>query len=248
MAEPTAALVVVGSEVLSAKVEDENGPWLARRLRDLGVRLTAIDTVPDRAEDIVEAVRRLGPRVDWLFTSGGLGPTHDDVTVKAVGDALGRRVSRLGPLAEAIRALHRKHHGGADPPEVALRMADVPDGTRLLGDPGYPTLAVENVVMLPGVPRFFRWQLEAIAPLLRAAPYRLANVFVDAGEEEIAPALEAVVAAHPDVEIGSYPRFDPTDHRVKVTVEAKDDAAVRAALAALVAALPAGRVVRVEGP
>jgi molybdenum cofactor synthesis domain-containing protein len=248
MAEPTAALVVVGSEVLSAKVEDENGPWLARRLRDLGVRLTAIDTVPDRAEDIVEAVRRLGPRVDWLFTSGGLGPTHDDVTVKAVGDALGRRVSRLGPLAEAIRALHRKHHGGADPPEVALRMADVPDGTRLLGDPGYPTLAVENVVMLPGVPRFFRWQLDAIAPLLRAAPYRLANVFVDAGEEEIAPALEMVVAAHPDVEIGSYPRFDPTDHRVKVTVEAKDDAAVRAALAALVAALPAGRVVRVEGP
>jgi molybdenum cofactor synthesis domain-containing protein len=248
MAEPTAALVVVGSEVLSAKVEDENGPWLARRLRDLGVRLTAIDTVPDRAEDIVEAVRRLGPRVDWLFTSGGLGPTHDDVTVKAVGDALGRRVSRLGPLAEAIRALHRKHHGGADPPEVALRMADVPDGTRLLGDPGYPTLAVENVVMLPGVPRFFRWQLEAIAPLLRAAPYRLANVFVDAGEEEIAPALEAVVAAHPDVEIGSYPRFDPTDHRVKVTVEAKDDAAVRAALTALLAALPAGRVVRVEGP
>jgi molybdopterin-biosynthesis enzyme MoeA-like protein len=104
------------------------------------------------------------------------------------------------------------------------------------------------VVMLPGVPRFFRWQLDAIAPLLRAAPYRLANVFVDAGEEEIAPTLEMVVAAHPDVEIGSYPRFDPTDHRVKVTVEAKDDAAVRAALTALLAALPAGRVVRVEGP
>jgi molybdenum cofactor synthesis domain-containing protein len=248
MAEPTAALVVVGSEVLSAKVEDENGPWLARRLRDLGVRLTAIHTVPDRAEDIVEAVRLLRARVDWLFTSGGVGPTHDDVTVKAVADALGRRVSRFAPLAEAIRALHRKHHGGADPPDVALRMADVPEGTRLLGDPGYPTLAVENVLMLPGVPRFFRWQVDAIAPLLQAPPYRLANVFVDAGEEDIAPALEGVVAAHPAVEIGSYPRFDPTDHRVKVTVEAKDETAVRAALAALLAALPAGRVVRVEGP
>jgi molybdenum cofactor synthesis domain-containing protein len=249
MAEtPTAALIVIGSEVLSAKVQDENGPYAARRLRALGVQLVAIHTVPDREDDIVEAVETLRRRVGWCFTSGGVGPTHDDITPRSIARALGRRIARSPALAEAIRAVHRAHHGGEEAPDAALRMADVPEGTRLLGDPGYPTLAVENVVMLPGVPRFFRYQLDAIAPLLEAPPWRLASVFVSAGEETFAPALDAVVAAHPAVEIGSYPRFDATDHRVKLTVESKDLAAVEAALAALLDALPEGSVVRVEGP
>ncbi|BDG06594.1 competence/damage-inducible protein A [Anaeromyxobacter oryzae] len=249
MAEtPTAALVVIGSEVLSAKVQDENGPYAALRLRALGVQLVGIHTVPDREEDIATSLDVLRRRVDWCFTSGGVGPTHDDITPRAVARALGRRVARSQALAESIRALHRAHHGGEEPPEAALRMADVPEGTRLLGDPGYPTLAVENVVMLPGVPRFFRHQLDAIAPLLQAPPWRLASVFVAVGEERFAPALDRVVAAHPAVEIGSYPRFDATDHRVKLTVESKELAAVQAALAALLEALPPGSVVRVEGP
>ncbi len=245
---PTAALVVIGSEVLSAKVQDENGPYAARRLRELGVLLVAIHTVPDRDEDIAASLHAHRHRVDWCFTSGGLGPTHDDVTPRAVARTLGRRVARSQVLADAIRALHRAHHAGEEPPDAALRMADVPEGTRLLGDPRYPTLAVENVVMLPGVPRFFRFQLDAIAPLLRAAPWRLASVFVGVGEERFAPALDRVAAAHPAVEIGSYPRFDATDYRVQLTVESKDLSAVQAALAALVDALPAGCVVRVEGP
>jgi molybdenum cofactor synthesis domain-containing protein len=244
----TAALIVVGSEVLSAKVQDENGPWAAERLRALGVRLLAIHTVPDRVDDVVASVDALRRRVAWLFTSGGVGPTHDDVTVHAVAAALGRRVVRLEPLAEAIRALHRRHHAGAEAPAAALRMADVPEGTRLLGDAEFPTLAVENVVMLPGVPRFFRYQLERIAPLLAAEPFRLASVYLSVSEERLAPALDALALAHPLVEIGSYPRFDDTDHRVKVTVEAKDLALVEAALAALLAALPPDGVVRIEGP
>lgn len=245
---PTAALVVIGSEVLSAKVQDENGPYAARRLRALGVQLVAIHTVPDVEEDIAASLDALRRRVDWCFTSGGVGPTHDDITPRAVARALGRRVARSQALADAIRALHRAHHGGEDAPEAALRMADVPEGTRLLGDPGYPTLAVENVVMLPGVPRFFRHQLDAIESLLKAPPWRLASVFVAVGEERFAPALDRVVAAHPAVDIGSYPRFDAADHRVKLTVESKELAAVQAALAALLAALPPGSVVRVEGP
>lgn len=245
---PTAALVVIGSEVLSAKVRDENGPYAARRLRELGVQLLAVHTVPDREEDIVGSLDLLRRRADWCFTSGGVGPTHDDLTPRAVARAFGRRVGRSAALADGIRAMYRAHHGGAEPPDAALRMADVPEGTRLLGDPGYPTLAVENVVMLPGVPRFFRYQLDAIAPLLQAPPWRLASVFLSMGEEVFAPALDAVVAAHPAVEIGSYPRFDGADHKVKLTVESKDLAAVQAALAALLAALPADGVVRVEGP
>ncbi len=245
---PTAALVVVGSEVLSAKVQDENGPWAARRLRELGVCLVAIHTIPDSIEEIVETVNRVRRRVDWVFTSGGVGPTHDDVTVPAVARALGRRLVRCGPLAEAIHASHRRHHGGEDAPEAALRMADVPEGTRLLGDPAFPTLAVENVVMLPGVPQFFRWQFERIAADLAAPPFRLACVYLSTGEDRIAPLLARVQGEHPAVEIGSYPRFDDADHRVKVTLEAKDSARVAATLAALLAALPSGVVVRTEGP
>jgi molybdopterin-biosynthesis enzyme MoeA-like protein len=130
---------------------------------------------------------------------------------------------------------------------VALRMADVPEGTRLLGDPAYPTLAVENVVMLPGPPRFFQLQFEQIAALLEGPPFRLATVYLSVGEERFAAALAGVARAHPAVEMGSYPRFDEgSDHRVRVTVESRDAGAVAAALAALLAALPREWVVRVE--
>src|SRR5512142_640683 len=207
---PSAALVVVGNEVLSAKVQDENGPCAARRLRDMGVRLLAIYVVADRTEDIAAAVNAERVRAGWVFTSGGVGPTHDDITVAAVAAALGRPLVRLAALESAIREIHRRHHGGAEPPEVALRMADVPEGTRLIGDPAYPTMAVENVVMLPGPPRFFRFQFEQVEPLLaaEARPFRLAIVYLSVREEAFAGELAAVAAAHPGVEIGSYPRFD----------------------------------------
>lgn len=244
----TAALVIIGSEVLSAKLQDENGPWAMGRLHALGVRLESVQVVHDRVDDVVAAVDRVRRGVGWVLTSGGVGPTHDDVTVKAVGAVFGRPIVRYEPLAEAIRVMHRRFHGGEEAPAPALRMADVPVGTRLLGDPGYPTLAVENVVMLPGVPKFFRYQFDQIAGLLVSTPWRLVNLFLSAGEEVVAPALDAVALAHPHVEIGSYPRFDETDHRVKVTVEGKDEAAVRAALAALLGALPEGVVLRTEGP
>jgi molybdenum cofactor synthesis domain-containing protein len=248
MRTPTAALLVIGNEVLSAKVEDANGPWLARRLRDLGVALLAIHTLPDEIEEIAGALDRERRRATWVFTSGGVGPTHDDVTVSAVARALGRPVVRCAPLAATIRAFHARLHAGADAPDAALRMADVPEGTQLVGDQGYPTLMVENVVMLPGVPQFFRYQFDRLAPLLASAPFRLASVYLSVREDAIAQLLDGVARAHPEVAIGSYPRFDDADHAVRITVESKDGARVEAVVAALLAALPGGAVIRVEGP
>jgi molybdenum cofactor synthesis domain-containing protein len=245
---PTAIVVVVGSEVLSAKVQDENGPWAARRLRDLGVQLLAIYTVPDRVDDIVEMVDLARGRADWVFTSGGVGPTHDDITVAAVAKALGRPIRRSAALVECIRAIHARYHEGAEPPEAALRMADVPEGTRLIGDASFPTIAIENVVMLPGPPQFFRFQFEKVAGVLSAPPFRLACVYLGVGEAGVAAILDRVAREHPGVDIGSYPRFDDADHRVKVTLESKDLPRVEAALEALLAALPAGSVVRMERP
>jgi molybdenum cofactor synthesis domain-containing protein len=246
MRTPTAALIVVGNEVLSAKVHDENGPYAARGLHQRGVQLEAILTLPDRLDVLVEALRRERRRVDWVLTSGGVGPTHDDVTLPAVAHALGLPLERHPALAENIRRWHVRH--GAEPPEVALRMADVPRGTRLVGDPGFPALVVENVVMLPGVPQFFRMQFDRFAEVFDAAPFRLVNLFVSLPEDSFAAALDRVAQDHADVDIGSYPRFDEADHRVKITFEGKDVARVEAALRAFMAALPDGAVVRCEGP
>ncbi len=245
---PTAAVLIIGSEVLSAKVRDENGPWLAGRLRELGVRLISIRTIPDRTDDIVEAVDAERRRADWVFTCGGVGPTHDDLTLPAVALALGRPLQRSEPLADALRDMHCRHTGSRAIPEAALRMADLPAGTRLLGDPRFPTLAVENVVMLPGVPEFMRTLFDRIAPEIRGSPFRLASLYLALGEDQLAPLLDRVALEHPLVEIGSYPRFDGADYRVRVTVEGKDLEKVRTALEALLAALPAGAVVRAEGP
>jgi molybdenum cofactor synthesis domain-containing protein len=243
---PTAALIIVGNEVLSAKVRDENGPYAARRLRERGVQLNAILTLPDRLDVLVEAIVRERARADWLLTSGGVGPTHDDVTLPAVAKALGVPLERHPRLADNIRRWHERH--GAEPPDAALRMADVPRGTRLVGDPGYPAIVVDNVVMLPGVPEFFRHQFERFVETLDAPPFRLACLFVRLAEDHFAAALDQVARDHPDVDIGSYPRFDEADHRVKITFEAKDAARVEVALRAFVTALPEGAVVRCEGP
>jgi molybdenum cofactor synthesis domain-containing protein len=245
--DPSASLVVVGNEVLSAKVTDENGPWLAARLRRIGLELRAIQTVRDRVEEIVEAVRRERARSGWVFTSGGVGPTHDDVTVAAVAEALQRPLERSEALAGAIDAIHRRMFGGPAP-AAALRMALVPAGTELLGDARYPTLACDGVVMLPGVPRFFRYQFDQLAPLLAGVPFHLACVYLSVGEESIAAPLADVARAHPSAELGSYPRFDEADHRVKLTVEGRDLAQVERALEALLRVLPPAAVLRVERP
>lgn len=247
MRAPSASLVVVGNEVLSAKVVDENGPWLAGRLHELGIELRSIQTVRDRVEEIVEALQRDRPRVGWVITSGGVGPTHDDVTVAAVAAALGRPVIRDHRLAEAYRAIHRRLRG-VEMPEAGLRMADVPEGTELMGDPAFPTLVCDGVVMLPGVPKFLRYQFDRFAGALGGAPFHLASVFLTGAEDEVAPLLAGIAAAHPSVEVGSYPRFDDADHSIKVTVESRELAAVLAALEALLRVLPATSVVRVSRP
>jgi molybdopterin-biosynthesis enzyme MoeA-like protein len=169
------------------------------------------------------------------------------VTVAAVAAALGRPVVRDDRLVAIYRAIHRRLRG-VEMPEAGLRMAEVPEGTELMGDPAFPTLVCDGVVMLPGVPKFLRYQFDRFAGAMGGARFYLACVFVTALEDQIAPLLTAVAASHPSVELGSYPRFDEADHSVKLTVEARDRAAVVEALEALLVALPSDAVVRVLRP
>lgn len=246
----TAAILLIGNEILSGKVEDENARYLVRELRALGVAVGRIEVVPDALDDIAATVRALSARFDVLFTSGGVGPTHDDVTLPAVAAAFDMTIIRHAELERLLRASFgdRLH-------ERDLRMADVPSGARLEYGPAgggaagarviWPVIVVENVWILPGVPTIFRRKFEAVRELFRAAPIHARAVYSSDGEGAIAGTLDRVVAAFPGVEVGSYPHIDAPDYRVKITLDGRDRGAVEGALAMLVEALgPA--VVRAE--
>ncbi len=239
----TAAILVIGNEILSAKVQDENGPFLARELRALGVELRRIETVPDEVPLIVDALHRCRSQAQWVFTSGGIGPTHDDVTIAAVAQAFGRAV------VHDERTLKLLRERFPEPLKPALRrLAEVPEGARVEFHEGFlfPVISLENVVILPGVPSLLREGFLRLRDRFRVAPIHSAAIYFSVGEGTLAEHLDATVARFPSVAIGSYPRFDDADYRVKVTFDARDAAEVRAARDFLEARLPAETIVRKE--
>jgi FAD synthetase len=239
-----AGIVIIGNEILSGKFADENARFLIGELRALGVELGRIAIIPDDIDDIAETVPRHAARFDVVFTSGGVGPTHDDVTVAGIARGFGTRVIRHPELEELLRAYYKERLTDSH-----LRLADVPEGTELVygEDPVWPAVCYRNVYILPGVPALFRRKFLAIRERFRSRPFHTARVYVMADEATIAPDLDRVVAAHPAVAFGSYPRFDEPDYRVLVTVESQDPDAAGSATRALMAAL-GSVVVRVEEP
>ncbi|WNG16837.1 competence/damage-inducible protein A [Cystobacter fuscus] len=246
MASSGAAAIIIGNEVLTAKVVDANGPHLIQRLREVGVPLRSLEIVPDEVDAIVDAVARARLKAKYVFTSGGIGPTHDDVTVRAVALALGRQVVRLPEMVALISQMSRERGHEQVPPET-LRLADAPEGAVLLAHPGlgFPVLTVEDLFLLPGVPQLFRSQLEAVLSRLSGAPVYLRVLYLGVGESAVAGVLDRVALDMPHVSIGSYPMFDPSlDYQVKVTVESGERDSVEEALARLQAGLPTGSVLR----
>jgi molybdopterin-biosynthesis enzyme MoeA-like protein len=179
-----------------------------------------------------------------VFTSGGVGPTHDDVTMEAIASAFGTTIVRQPELEERVRA-----YWGAKLAEPNLRLADVPAGAELVygKDQVWPVVAYRNVYILPGVPALFRRKFVDIRDRFRTETVTIARVYIDAEEGQIARDLDAVVAAYPDVKIGSYPRFSEKDFRVLVTLEGRDASEVGAAFTLLLGRV-GERVVRSESP
>jgi len=239
-----AAIVLIGNELLSGKIRDENAYYLAGRLRALGVSLRRVAVVPDEEAAIVDEVRRCASNYTYVFTSGGVGPTHDDITLPSIARAFDRPLVLEPALEAPLRA-----HFGARLTQGHLRMATVPEGTTLVRgeDFWWPAMVLHNVHILPGIPEIFRANFETLAPRFRAAPFYLASAYLDADEGTIADALEALERDF-GVAVGSYPRIDAeADHRVRVTVEARERDAVERATAALLARLSdAARVIRVD--
>ena len=240
----TAGIVIIGDEILSGKFVEENAAFLIGELRMLGVELRRISVIPDDMADIGATVTDFATRFDHVFTSGGVGPTHDDVTIAAIAQAFGTTVTRHPDLERRVRA-----HWGDRLPEANLRLADIPAGAELVSgkDEVWPVVAYRNVYILPGVPSLFRRKFIDIRDRFRTQVAITARVYINADEGQIAGDLDAVVAAHASVKIGSYPRFSETDFKVMVTLEGRDATELHAAFDQLVRLL-GGRLVRSEPP
>jgi molybdenum cofactor synthesis domain-containing protein len=211
----SARAVTVGAEILSGKVCDTNSYELARTLRRLGIRLTGIVVVSDDLESIERAVREARQDADVVFTSGGIGPTHDDKTIEGVARALGR------PLVPASSL-------GGDTGHAMWQRSSrfIPEGAELvqLGHPGWPTIVADGVWMLPGIPELFHAKLQALGNYLTGpSPFVTRSLCLNAEELEILTELNDVVARHPDVEIGSYPATGPAPFRTQITFDARSE-------------------------
>ncbi|MCI0636519.1 MAG: competence/damage-inducible protein A, partial [Actinobacteria bacterium] len=198
----TAGILVIGNEILSGKVVDTNSPFLARELRALGVSVRRILTVPDELDEIARAVADFHRAYDVVFTSGGVGPTHDDVTMEGVARGLGRRVIRHPAIESRIREYFKDHVN-----EARLKMSEVPEGAELIVDGrlGFPTVKCENLYILPGIPEILEQKFHMLRERFMVAPYHLRVVYTRDGEGTIAEHLNATLAAFPELLLGSYP-------------------------------------------
>ena len=235
----TAALIVVGDEILSGRTQDKNIAQVATWLGVQGIRLAEVRVVPDVTECIVEAVNQLRARNDYLFTTGGIGPTHDDITVDAVAEALGVGMV-IHPEARAILERYYETRGGLN--EARLRMARVPDGADLIPNrmSGAPGIQIGNLFLMAGVPSITAGMLDALTGTLEGGLPLLSQTLGSwVAESEIADLLRETEKAHEGCAIGSYPFFREGRVGANFVVRSTDNAVIEAVMAALSTGLAA---------
>ncbi|MDB4985864.1 MAG: Molybdopterin binding motif, CinA [Myxococcaceae bacterium] len=241
----TAAALIIGNEILTGKVNEQNVFVMAKELFELGVELRRIVVCPDEVPVIVRDLRELASSHDVVITSGGVGPTHDDVTIKAVAAAFDVRVVR----SPAYESLLRTYYGERLT-EMHLRMADVPEGSRLAStaETSWPTVVMKNVYVFPGVPQIFKHKFPIMRTELKdATRFHSHCVYVGLDEPALAPLLDKLAADHPHVNIGSYLYWgDDSDYRTKLTIDGRSRDEVERCFEEMLAGIPASELVRRE--
>jgi len=223
MTNPTAAMLVIGDEILSGRTRDSNMHHLAQRLTEHGIRMAEARVVADDHAAIVAAVNELRARHDHVFTSGGIGPTHDDITADAIAAAFGVAITHR---ADAM-ALLQAHYDRAGLPfnEARQRMARIPDGAVLIDNPisTAPGFSLGNVHVMAGVPNIFEAMLAGLLPTLTGgAPLLSQSLRVNRGEGEIAGPFAALAAEFPDLSMGSYPFIQNGAHGTNLVIRGTD--------------------------
>jgi molybdenum cofactor synthesis domain-containing protein len=231
----TAAILVIGDEILSGRTKDKNIGYIAEYLTNLGIDLREVRVVPDIEEEIIAALDALRHRYTYVFTTGGIGPTHDDITADAVAKAFGVTIE-VDPRAVALME-ERFRTMGTTMNEARLRMARVPAGADLVLNKvsAAPGFRIGNVIVMAGVPTIMQAMLDAAAPGLKTGIKMLSEtVRADAREGDIGSELGAVAKAHPDTMIGSYPFQDEKGGpNTNIVVRARDPQKLAAAKAAV---------------
>lgn len=238
----TAGIIIIGDEILSGKVHDGNSLFLAQELRALGVDVRRISVVPDEIDTVAREVSVFSESFDYVFTSGGVGPTHDDVTIEAIARAFGLKTEPSDYLLEYLK----KRCGGLLT-DAARKMAALPAGAELIETEGpFPPIVVRNVYVLPGVPELLRKKFDQFKERFRSEPYHLRKIYINEEECFVAHHLEAVLSDFPEVAIGSYPRMTEEKFKVVVTMESRNAGVLEKAFERLLDLLPKEVVVGTE--
>jgi molybdenum cofactor synthesis domain-containing protein len=235
MANPTAAMLVIGDEILSGRTRDSNTQHLAVELAARGIRLRQVRVVPDEQAAIVAAVNALRASHDHLFTSGGIGPTHDDITADAIAAAFGVQISHRADAMALLSAHYAR--SGLEFNAARQRMARIPEGACLIENPvsTAPGFSLGNVHVLAGVPDIFQAMLAGVLPhLTGGAPLFSQSLRVMRGEGEIAAPFAALAADFPDLSMGSYPFTQNGAMGTNLVIRGTDPAQLDAAMLRLV--------------
>lgn len=240
MPNPTAAMLVIGDEILSGRTRDANMHHLAGQLAARGIDLREVRIVSDTPGAIIGAVQALADLYDHVFTSGGIGPTHDDITADCIAAAFDTPID-VRADARAILAEHYAKTGN-ELNAARLRMARIPEGATLIDNPvsAAPGFTLANVHVMAGVPAVFQAMVESVLPQLTGgAPLVSATLRIERGEGDIAAQLSSLAGRYPDLSIGSYPFQKDGRYGANVVIRGTSQAEVDTALAALVEAFPA---------
>jgi molybdenum cofactor synthesis domain-containing protein len=239
MSNPTAAMIVIGDEILSGRTRDSNMHHLAGQLTEAGIDLKEVRVIGDERGTIIAAVQAMSRVYDYVFTSGGIGPTHDDITADCIAASFDASID----VREDARAILAEHYAksGTELNQARLRMARIPEGAELIENPvsAAPGFRLRNVYVMAGVPSVFQAMVASVLPTLTGgAPLISKTVRIERGEGDIAGPLGDIAAAFPLLSIGSYPFQKDGKYGAHIVIRGGDETEIDAALAQLSAAFP----------
>ncbi len=239
----TAGIIIIGNEILSGKVRDSNSYFLTCELRELGVDVKRILVIPDDIDVIGKTALEFSNTYDYVFTSGGVGPTHDDVTMAGIAKGFGVKLSKHHEIEKILFSRFNRMMNDA-----VRKMTEVPEGTEVFISDGmrYPVIYFRNIYIFAGIPDYLREKFTIIRERFRSSTFHLNKLFLNGHESEFAEILESVVLNNKDVNFGSYPVLGQPDYRVVVTAESKSEQLLKKAMDELLNILPHTMLYKVE--
>ena len=238
----TAGIIIIGDEILSGKIQDDNSFFMARELWSYGIHLCRVSVIPDIIDIIAEEVRSFSDKFDFVFTSGGIGPTHDDVTIDGISKAYGINTV-INPV---LKGLLQKKYEHLTPEQ--LKMTEVPDGAELINDGSlsFPLIKFRNIYIFPGIPQLLRKKFLVIENLFNEPRIYLKKIYLNESESRIAPLLNDIIKRYDHIKIGSYPVLEDREYTVMITMESVDKERLNRAAEDLLKRISPEKLVRVE--